>query len=273
LFIGGEKVDKNGIWPHSHTYSNKFRREYMKIVVGKDVEEMGALAAELTAGKLRKAIAEKGEARLILSTGASQFTLFNHLVAKDLPWDKVIMFHLDEYVGLPESHGASFRKYLKERFINIVRPKHAFLVDGEADVKTVIDELTREIRKAPVDLALIGIGENAHIAFNDPPADFNTKESFFVVNLDEGCKKQQVGEGWFAGLDDVPNQAITMTVHEIISAEMIISCVPGKRKAAAIRDTLSAPSVTNMIPATKLREHKDWHLFLDKESASLAGLL
>jgi glucosamine-6-phosphate deaminase len=241
----------------------------MKIVVGKTVDEMGSLAAELAAVKLREVVAEKGEARIVLATGESQFTVFKHLVNKDVPWDKVTMFHLDEYVGLPESHGASFRKYLKERFINIVHPKQAVLVDGEGDVKTVIDELTREIRKAPVDLALIGIGENAHIAFNDPPADFNTQESFFVVNLDTACKKQQVGEGWFAGIDDVPNQAITMTVHQIMSAEMIISCVPGMRKAAAIRDTLSAPSVTNMIPATKLREHKDWHLFLDQESASL----
>ena len=242
----------------------------MKIVVGKDVEEMGALAAELTAGKLRKAIAEKGEARLILSTGASQFTLFNHLVAKDLPWDKVIMFHLDEYVGLPESHGASFRKYLKERFINIVRPKHAFLVDGEADVKTVIDELTREIRKAPVDLALIGIGENAHIAFNDPPADFDTKEAYITVELDEACKRQQVREGWFPSVDDVPKQAITMSVHQILQCNAIISCVPYKVKANAIKMTLEN-DITNMIPATVLKKHDDYTLFLDNDSASLVN--
>jgi len=243
----------------------------MKIVVGKDVDEMGSLAADLAAEKLRKTISEKGEARLTLSTGESQFALFKHLVRKDVPWDKVIMFHLDEYVGLPESHNASFRKYLKERFVDIVRPKEAFFVNGEGNTKSTIGCLTNEIRKAPVDLALIGIGENAHIAFNDPPADFDTQEAYIVVNLSAMCKKQQVGEGWFDRIEDVPNQALSMTVYQIMLADMIISCVPGKRKATAIRDTLSAPSPTNMIPATKLKEHKNWRLFLDQESASLMG--
>jgi len=241
----------------------------MKIVVGKTVDEMGSSAAELAAAKLREAVAEKGEARLILSTGESQFAVFKHLVNKDVPWNKVTMFHLDEYVGLPESHIASFRKYLKERFVNVVKPKEAVFVNGEGDVKAAIAALKDEIRKAPIDLALIGIGENAHIAFNDPPADFNTQEAYIIVNLDDACKKQQVGEGWFAGIGDVPNQAVSMTVHQILLSGMIISCVPGKRKAVAVRDTLAAPATTNMIPATKLKEHKNWHLFLDEESASL----
>ena len=241
----------------------------MKITVGKNVDEMGSLAAELAAGKMLRAIAEKGSARIVLSTGESQFAVIKHLVTKELPWDKVIMFHLDEYVGIPETHAASFRKYLKERFIDLVHPKKAFFVCGEGDIQSNITTLTNEIREAPIDLALIGIGENAHIAFNDPPANFAASEAYIIVNLDDTCKKQQVGEGWFAGIGDVPNQAISMTVHQIMLSDTIISCVPGKRKAQAIRDTLSAPSVTNMIPATKLREHKDWHLFLDKESASL----
>ena len=244
----------------------------MKITVAKNVDEMGSLAAELAAGRLREVIAEKGEARLVLSTGESQFAVFKHLVNKNVSWDRVIMFHLDEYVGLSESHNASFRKYLKERFVNIVHPKEVFFVNGEADVNGVITGLTNEIRKAPVDLALIGIGENAHIAFNDPPADFDTQAAYIVVNLNDTCKKQQVNEGWFKGMDDVPNQAISMTVYQIMQADMIISCVPGKRKSNAVRDTLSAQSLTNLIPATKLKEHKNWHLFLDEESASLIAV-
>ena len=244
----------------------------MKITVGKNVDEMGSLAAEMAAAKLCEVIAQKDEARLVLSTGESQFAVFKNLITKNVPWEKVTMFHLDEYVGLPESHAASFRKYLKERFVNIVHPKQAFFVSGEGDVNAVIADLTREIRKGPIDLALIGIGENAHIAFNDPPANFDTKESYIVVNLEEACKKQQVGEGWFKGINDVPNQAISMTVHQIMLADTIISCVPGKRKAAAVRDTLSSQSLTNMIPATILKEHKDWHLFLDEESASLIDM-
>ena len=241
----------------------------MEIIVGKDADEMGALAAELAAAKLRGVIEEKGTARLVLSTGESQFAVIKQLVKKDVPWDKVIIFHLDEYAGMPETHNASFRKYLKERIVNLVHPQRMVYVSGEGDVKANIDALTGEIREATIDLALIGIGENAHIAFNDPPADFETKEAYILVNLNEACKKQQVNEGWFAQISDVPKQAITMTVHQIMLSDMIISCVPGKRKAVAIRDTLTAPIVTNIIPATKLREHGNWHLYLDQESASL----
>ena len=230
---------------------------------------MGAFAAELVSERLCGVIAEKGQARLILSTGESQFAVIKHLVNKKIPWDKVVIFHLDEFVGMPETHNASFRKYIRERVANLVHPGKVVYVSGEGDLQSNIEKLTGEIREAPIDLALIGIGENAHIAFNDPPADFETREAYIVVNLDTACKKQQVGEGWFAGIDDVPNQAISMTVHQIMMSDMIISVVPGKRKAVAIRDTLSAPSVTNTIPATKLTEHKNWHLFLDQESASL----
>ena len=241
----------------------------MKIITGKDVDEMGALAADLAAAKLCGVIAEKGRARLVLSTGESQFAVIKHLLRRDVPWDRVIIFHLDEYAGMKETHTASFRKYLKERIVDLVHPQKMVYVSGEGDVKANIEILTREIREAPVDLALIRIGENAHIAFNDPPADFDTQEAYIVVNLNDACKKQQVGEGWFAQTSDVPNQAISMTVHQIMRAETIISCVPGKRKAQAVRDTLSSPAATNMIPATILKEHKDWRLFLDTESASL----
>lgn len=180
------------------------------------------------------------------------------------------MFHLDEYVGMPMTHPASFRKYLKERFIDKVHPGAYFFVNGEGDIQKNIETLTQEIRKAPIDVALVGIGENGHIAFNDPPADFETHEAYIVVNLDERCKKQQLGEGWFATMADVPNQAISMTVYQIMQSKAILSVVPGLRKAQAIQNTLEAPQVTNRIPATKLREHSDWELFLDSDSASLA---
>ncbi|MCL1993361.1 MAG: 6-phosphogluconolactonase [Spirochaetes bacterium] len=251
----------------------------MEFSVANTKEEMGKLAAQTAAGFLTAAIAKKGVARLVLSTGASQFAFFDALLsdaplAQGVDWGKVEVFHLDEYIGLPESHAASFRKYLKERFTSKVALKKAALkaahfIDGQGDVAGHIAELSAEINKAPVDLAMVGIGENAHIAFNDPPADFDTVESFIVVNLDERCKKQQVSEGWFASVQEVPKQAITMTVFQIMKANAIISVVPGKNKAEAVRDTLCAGKVTPKIPATKLREHNCWHLFLDKESAAL----
>ncbi|WP_026895328.1 glucosamine-6-phosphate deaminase [Clostridiisalibacter paucivorans] len=240
----------------------------MKIVLSKTAEELGKKAADSAAEALNKVIEEKGSARLLLSTGASQFTTISELVKKDVDWSKVEMFHLDEYVGLPESHIASFRKYLKERFVSHVDIKEAYFVNGEGDVEENIKKLTEEIRRAPIDVALIGIGENAHIAFNDPPADFDTKEAYIKVNLDNKCKMQQVGEGWFDTKNDVPDQAITMTVYQIMQSKKIISCVPHKVKAEAIKNTLEN-DLNNEIPATMLKQHSDWTLFVDENSASL----
>jgi glucosamine-6-phosphate deaminase len=242
----------------------------MILTVGENADAMGKMAADLAAEKIGAAIASKGGARIILSTGQSQFELLGHLVKKGLAWDKVEMFHLDEYVGLSASHPASFRRYLKERFADIARPKAAHYVNGDSgDLGRTIAELTRELRSAPVDVAMIGIGENAHVAFNDPPADFGTREAYIVVNLDDACKRQQVGEGWFKTAGDVPRQAITMTVYQIMQAETIISAVSGKRKAQAIKSALEAASATSAIPASKLKEHGDWHLFLDRDSEAL----
>ena len=240
----------------------------MKIKILKNSEELGKNAAKYSAEILNCAIAKKGYARIILSTGASQFNTIESLVKENVDWSKVEMFHLDEYVGLPEVHPASFRKYLKERFISKVDLNSHYLVNAEGDIQDAINELTKELRRDTIDLGLIGIGENAHIAFNDPPADFETKEAYIVVNLDENCKKQQVGEGWFASVEDVPKQAISMTVHQIMKCENIVSCVPNKVKAAAIKKTLES-DVTNLIPATILKEHKSFALFLDENSASL----
>lgn len=243
----------------------------MKIHVDSTAEQMGNRAAQETARRIRAAVQANGVCRILLSTGASQFEMLDALTKmEDIPWNQVVMFHLDEYVGMPMTHPASFRKYLKERFIDKVHPGAYFFVNGEGDIQKNIETLTKEIRKAPIDVALVGIGENGHIAFNDPPADFETHEAYIVVNLDERCKKQQLGEGWFATMADVPNQAISMTVYQIMQSKAILSVVPGLRKAQAIQNTLEAPQVTNRIPATKLREHSDWELFLDSNSASLA---
>ena len=240
----------------------------MKINILENPVELGKAAAIHCADIINEVIARKGKARIVLSTGASQFDTIKALIEKDIDWSRVEMFHLDEYIGIPETHPASFRKYLKERFLNKINIKQAYLLDGEDDPQKVISHLTAEIRKEEIDLGLIGIGENAHIAFNDPPADFGTEEAFICVSLDDACKQQQVREGWFATMDDVPKKAISMTVHQIMQCRHIVSCVPHTVKAKAIRDTLEN-QLTNTIPATMLKKHPDCALFLDKNSASL----
>ena len=237
----------------------------MEIRICKDPVELGKSAAKHVATVLNACIAQKGYARIALSTGASQFDTISALVAEDVDWSKVEMFHLDEYVGLPETHVASFRKYLKERFVSKVKNlKAAYFVDGTEEG---IAALTEAIRKAPIDIGLIGIGENAHIAFNDPPADFDTTAAYKIVNLNDRCKQQQMGEGWFATMDDVPKQAVSMTVHQIMLCERIVSCVPYKVKADAVRATLEN-SLTNMVPATIMKGHKDFILYIDSDSAA-----
>ena len=237
-----------------------------RINVAKDRFELGEQAAAHAAKILRDVIEEKGEARIVLSTGASQFDTLEALTKRtDIRWECVEMFHLDEYVGLPISHPASFRKYLQERFVDkLPALKAVHFVDG---TKENIEELTRELRRAPIDLGLIGIGENTHIAFNDPPADFDTDEAYIIVNLDDDCKRQQMGEGWFATIDDVPKQAVSMTPREIMKCERIISCVPYEVKRDAVRRVLQAKKVTNLIPATLLKTHPDWTLYVDADSA------
>lgn len=239
----------------------------MEIRICKDSVELGKSAASYVAGILKECIAKNGSARIVLSTGASQFDTLEALVKEEgIRWECVEMFHLDEYVDLPETHVASFRKYLKERFVEKVGAlKAVHFVDG---TKECIERLTKEIRKSPIDVGLIGIGENAHIAFNDPPADFDTKEAYIIVNLNERCKQQQMGEGWFATIDDVPKQAVSMTAYQIMQCKKIVSCVPHKVKAEAIYNTLKATEVTNTVPATLLKTHPDFILYIDENSAS-----
>ena len=240
----------------------------MAVYILDNSEELGEKAADLIAKKLNEAIEKRGQARIILSTGASQFETIKYLVEKNVDWEKVTMFHLDEYLELPETHKASFRRDLKERFTSKV-PVKVHFVNTEGDVEENLKELTREIRKDIIDIGVIGIGENGHIAFNDPPADFETQEAYRIVALEERCRKQQLNEGWFPTLDEVPFKAVSMTPYQIMQCETIVSSVPGERKAEAVRNTLKSEEVTNMVPATLLKTHKDWHLFLDKESSSL----
>ena len=239
----------------------------INISVSTTAAENGRKAAVKAAELINKAIAEKGHARIILSTGARQFEMFENLVKQNVQWSKIEMFHLDEYVDLPETHIASFRKYLKERFVNIVHPGAVHFV-GDGDPKQNIEELTRELRKDVVDVGLIGIGENGHIAFNDPPADFDATEAYRIVNLDHKCRMQQVGEGWFATEDDVPRQAISMLPKQIMACRAIVSVVPHAVKAKAVYDTITQP-VNNMVPATLLKTHPEWYLYIDDDAASM----
>lgn len=230
-------------------------------------EALGKAAAADVAQRVTSIVAAKGHARVIVATGASQFEFLAALVTLPVPWDKVTFFHLDEYVGLPETHGASFRKYLKERLFSKLKPAAAKvnLVDPDR-----IEEYDRLLAEADIDLACIGIGENGHIAFNDPPpggADFSDRVLVKKVALDDACRKQQLGEGWFPNLDAVPTHAITLTVPAIMRAHAISCVVPDKRKAKAVHDTLHCP-ISEACPATILRTHPDVTLWLDTASAS-----
>jgi len=240
----------------------------MKIEIYSDSEEMGRRAAAIGAEVIRRAIAERGGANIIVATGASQFTVLGSLIKEpDIDWTKVTGFHLDEYLGLPISHPASFRGYLKERFVDHV-PLAAFhYVDGEAEPEAEIGRLSELIRRFPIDVAFIGVGENAHIAFNDPPADFETEMPYLIVELDEACRRQQHGEGWFPTLEDVPKRAISMSVRQILKSSAIVCSVPDERKADAVRKAVEGP-VTRDAPASILQQHGNTTLVLDKAAAS-----
>ena len=240
----------------------------MEIIISDTKEELGKEAANRGAELICKAISEKGEANIIVATGASQFEMLNELVNADIDWSKVTGFHLDEYIGISDMHPASFRKYLKERLVDKVSLKEFYYVNGEDDPARECARLRELISKYPIDVAFIGIGENAHLAFNDPPADFETDEAFFTVNLDEACRKQQLGEGWFATLNEVPGKAINMSVKQILKSKAIICSVPDTRKAKAVKNTLEG-SVTPDVPSSILQQHNAVWLYLAKYSASL----
>ena len=235
-------------------------------------KELGAKAADAGAHDLAAAIAERGRGVIIVATGASQFDMLEQLVTKDIDWSRVTAFHLDEYIGLPVTHPASFRKYLKERFVERLpggRIGAFHYVEGDAaDPRAECARLGALISATTVDVAFVGIGENGHLAFNDPPADFATREPYLVVDLDEACRRQQLGEGWFPDLAAVPARAISMSCREILRARSIIVSVPDQRKAKAVACTVKGP-VSPDCPASILQEHDRCSLFLDPDSASL----
>lgn len=242
----------------------------MELHVYESKERMGADAAQRTADAILRAIEGDGEANIVLATGLSQIELLEHVVTMDVDWSRVTAFHLDEYIGLPMSHPASFRKYLKERFVDQVESLRAFhYVDGEnPDPEAECARLSTLIAPLDIAVACVGIGENGHLAFNDPPADFETEEPFIVVDLDEACRRQQLGEGWFPTLDDVPRQAISMSVRQIMKSQLIVCTVPDLRKAEMVKRTVEG-EVTNQVPASILQTHRCCHMYMDEPAASL----
>jgi glucosamine-6-phosphate deaminase len=241
----------------------------MRISVLPDRLALARAAASDAAARIRAAIAARGGARIVAATGTSQLAFLEQLRREpDLDWPKVELFHLDEYVGLPDDHPASFRRYLRERLIQPTGIGRVHLIDGGGDPDAVCEELGRTLTAHPIDVAFVGIGENGHLAFNDPPADFETERPYIVVRLDAACRRQQVGEGWFARMDDVPERAISMSIRQILKAHAIVAVVPESRKAEAVRACLDR-EVSPMMPASILRLHEDTTLFLDHESSSL----
>ena len=241
----------------------------MHVKTYSDRSTMSRAAAQHAARALRAAIHARGVARIVAATGASQFDFLDSLTAApDVDWTRVEMFHLDEYVGLPLDHPASFRKYLLERLIRKTGMTRYHLLDGEGDAARAADDAGREIGRAPIDAAFVGIGENAHLAFNDPPADFTTDRPYLIVTLDPACRRQQVGEGWFASIDDVPSQAISMSVQQILKSHEIICIVPDARKADAVKASIDG-EVSPMAPASILQTHANATVYLDRDSAAL----
>ncbi len=226
-------------------------------------------AAQQAAELINAAIEKKGRAVFIAATGASQFEFLEFLTTEQkVDWSKTTMFHLDEYVGLPETHKASFRKYLKERFIAKTNPGTVHLIKGDAaSPDKEAERLNALISREEVDVAFVGVGENGHLAFNDPPADFETETPFLILELDERCRLQQVNEGWFDSIDLVPRKAISMSVNEILRADTVVCCVPGERKAEAVKNCFDSDLISPQYPSSILKKHKRAYIFLDKSSA------
>jgi glucosamine-6-phosphate deaminase len=244
----------------------------MLIRVFNDKVTLGRAAAEQAATAIRRAISERGQARIIAATAASQLEFLDALTkTPGIDWTKVEAFHLDEYIGLPVTHPGSFRKMLMEQLVNKTGIKKYHLLNGDAaDPAAEIREVGQQLASAPIDIAFLGIGENGHIAFNDPPADFETEQPYIIVNLDEACRQQQVGEAWFANLSQVPKQAISMSARQILKAKEILAVVPDKRKAQAVKACFEG-EISPMAPASIVRRHPNATIYLDAQSASLLG--
>jgi len=246
----------------------------LKVLISPNKDEMGRQAAAEGAVLIREAIASQGSATIIVATGASQFEMLSALIEEaDLDWSKVTGFHLDEYTGMSIDHPASFRKYLKERFVDKINIgkfnyDNGEGLDGNGDVAAECERLDELISAQTVDVAFVGIGENGHLAFNDPPADFETEKPYLIVDLDEACRQQQLGEGWFPTLDDVPKKAVSMSVRQIMKSKHIVCTVPDERKAKAVQGTVEGP-VSNQVPAAIMQQHESMKLYLDQPAASL----
>ncbi|MFP4379417.1 MAG: glucosamine-6-phosphate deaminase [Candidatus Sumerlaeia bacterium] len=247
----------------------------MEIIIENSKIEMGKRAAHDGAETIRQALQSRGEANIILATGASQFEMLDALLVEpDVAWDKITVFHLDEYVNLPVTHAASFRLYLWKRFHSrLPVPLRAFhYLDGERKPEAECKRMSAIIREHPIDVAFVGIGENGHLAFNDPPADFETEVPYLIVKLDEACRAQQMGEGWFATMEDVPRRAISMSIRHILKSKSIVCTVPDKRKAQAVKEAVEG-SVSPQAPASILQRHPDVSLYLDRDAASYLSRL
>ena len=241
----------------------------MYINIAQSSHGLGKVAGEAAGAIIRESIQAKGSANIILATGTSQFETLRQLISeRDIDWSKVVMFHLDEYIGLPITAAASFRKYLQERFLSKLPPlKAAHLINGEADAKAECIRLNKLIRMHPIDVALVGIGENGHLAFNDPPANFDIEDPYIIVDLDPLCRKQQWNEGWFDSIEDVPHQAISMSIRQIMKSKHIICSVPDSRKAIAVKNSLEN-EVSNLYPASILQQHPNCTFYLDHASSA-----
>jgi glucosamine-6-phosphate deaminase len=241
----------------------------MILKVFEDTPSLARAAADQAATAIRSAITNQGSARVIAATGASQLEFLNALIKTDgIDWKRVKLFHLDEYIGLPSNHPASFRKYIQGRLIDPTGITDCHLLDGTADPAEVIRHANAAVSRAPIDVAFTGIGENGHLAFNDPPADFETDQPYIIVQLDAACRQQQVGEGWFARISDVPQRAISMSIRQILKAKEILSIVPDARKAKAIQSCFEG-EINPMAPASILRTHSNTTIYLDRESSAL----
>lgn len=244
----------------------------MKVIQTNDPQSLGIAAAKAAAVLIKKNIEERGESNIILATGTSQFETLNQLLKEGIDWSKVNVFHLDEYLGIPITHPASFRKYLKERFVDkagTVGSVH--LINAETDPEEECRRLSDLITKHPIDVAMVGIGENGHLAFNDPPADFETEQPYIIVTLDEPCRMQQLNEGWFPSFEEVPEQAISMSIRQIMKSKNIFCSVPDGRKAKAVKDCLEN-EVSPMHPASILQQHDHCEIYLDEDSAALLSI-
>jgi glucosamine-6-phosphate deaminase len=244
----------------------------LQVKVISNKQTLGKIAGQHAANSIRVAIKDKGTARIIAATGASQFEFLDALTEEpQIDWSRVELFHLDEYVGLPITHPASFRKYLLERLIHRTGITQHHLLDGEGDPQEVAKRIGAELAVKPVDVAFVGIGENGHLAFNDPPADFRTETPYLLVELDDACRRQQVGEGWFASAENVPAKAISMSVRQILCSLEIIAVVPDVRKAKAVKACLEG-EISPLAPASILRSHPNVTIYLDRDSASLLSV-